>query len=50
MNDRMQKIVGAALAAFVLTAGQVTAATLEEERDSYDAEVDEGALHVVVPR
>ena len=41
MNNRMQKIVGAALAALVLTAGQVTAATLEEERDSYDAQAEE---------
>ena len=41
MRSAVKKTVGAAFVAVLLTAGQGAAATLEEERDSYDAQVEE---------
>ncbi|MFC2730058.1 MAG: peptidase M23, partial [Centipeda sp. (in: firmicutes)] len=41
MKQVMKKTLAAALAAAFLTTGQGMAATLEEERDSYDAQVEE---------
>ena len=41
MKELMKKTLAATLAAVFLAAGQGAAATLEEERDSYDAQVEE---------
>jgi len=41
MKQGLKKTLAVTLAAVFLAAGQGTAATLEEERDSYDAEVEE---------
>ena len=41
MKKVMKKTVAATLAVIFLAAGQGVAATLEEERDSYDAQVEE---------
>ncbi len=41
MEQGLKKTFVAALAVTFLAAGQSTAATLEEERDSYDAQVEE---------
>ena len=41
MKQGMKKTLAAALAVTFLAAGQGAAATLEEERDSYDAQVEE---------